>query len=110
MNRQGMGLTLLLMLLALALLFRQPVAEARPTNYSYVVDTTSDGHDTNTSDSVCSNGVDGCSLRAAIEQAFNHSPANILFAANVFVYRVLANTLGGCQRRKSAIANAVDSR
>jgi parallel beta-helix repeat protein len=43
-------------------------AQASPAG-TYIVDTLTDGHDSNVSDGICDNGVDGCGLRAAIEQA-----------------------------------------
>jgi hypothetical protein len=42
---------------------------------TFNVDTLTDAHDSNTSDGICNNGIDGCSLRAAIEQSFSVSSA-----------------------------------
>jgi CSLREA domain-containing protein len=42
---------------------------------SFTVNTSTDASDSNTADGICDNGVDGCSLRAAIEQAFTVSSA-----------------------------------
>lgn len=49
-----------------------PITAAALTNF--VVDTITDALDSNLGDGICSNGVDGCSLRAAIEQGFSASP------------------------------------
>jgi len=43
-------------------------ARASPT-HTFVVNTSLDGSDSNTSDHVCNNGAGSCSLRAAVEQA-----------------------------------------
>jgi CSLREA domain-containing protein len=51
------------------------------------VDTFTDGPDSNTADGICWDGVDGCSLRAAIQQAFGTStalnPVKILFGSSI---------------------------
>ncbi len=58
---------LVLGLLALAALLagQVPVAQAA----TFTVDSTGDGGDSNTADSVCNDGAGNCTLRAAIEQA-----------------------------------------
>jgi hypothetical protein len=71
-------LIVLLAVAAVMLVVAPRTIQAAPaTTYNYVVDTSTDAHDTNTADLICSNGVDGCSLRAAIEQSFSHNPATI---------------------------------
>jgi hypothetical protein len=46
----------------------------------YVVDTSTDGPDSLLSDGTCSDGVDGCSLRAALQQAtYDGVPTTITF-------------------------------
>ncbi len=68
---------ILVLSLLLVPLAAVPVAHAATT---FNVDTLTDAHDTNLGDGVCSNGIDGCSLRAAIEQAFSASaPVTINF-------------------------------
>jgi CSLREA domain-containing protein len=60
-----------------ALSFITPVsvspALAQPAAVTFTVNTATDAHDSNPSDGTCYNGIDGCSLRAAIEQAFSVS-------------------------------------
>src|SRR5713226_6423997 len=61
-----------LLALALAAAALGPAAGAPRMAHAsgpYVVDTPTDGPDTNLADGTCDNGVDGCSLRAAIQQA-----------------------------------------
>jgi nitrous oxidase accessory protein NosD len=62
----------------------------------YVVDTSTDGPDTNVGDTFCSDGVDGCSLRAAIQQATNDSiPTTITFSSDLSgTTLLLDNTYG----------------
>jgi parallel beta-helix repeat protein len=62
-----LGLLLLAALLGAAVF---TPGQARPAEITYTVDTLTDAHDSNLADGICHNGVDGCSLRAAIEQAF----------------------------------------
>ena len=57
---------------------------AVPADATFIVDTTTDIHDAVPGDGVCSNGVDGCSLRAAIEEAFYTSDStSITFGPRV---------------------------
>jgi hypothetical protein len=49
----------------------EPATPGRPAA-TYTVTVSSDGHDSNTADGLCYDGVNGCTLRAAIEQAFSH--------------------------------------
>jgi parallel beta-helix repeat protein len=63
----------LILVLALVGSFRATPALALTTTFT--VDTPTDAHDSNLTDATCYNGVDGCSLRAAIEQAFPVSSA-----------------------------------
>ncbi len=77
----NMAVPVFSLLLALSLLLvplaAVPIAHAATT---FNVDTLTDAHDSNLGDGVCSNGIDGCSLRAAIEQAFSAStPVTINF-------------------------------
>ena len=70
-SSRRMGFTLLqilaLVLIAVGLLFG-PVAKVHSAG-PYVVNIASDGPDSNLSDGICYEGVNGCSLRAAIQQA-----------------------------------------
>ena len=91
MNKQRrlkftVGQAVLILALMLFVLGRSmPSAQARvATSYSYVVTTLTDAHDDNPGDTLCYNGVlGGCTLRAAIEQSFNHSPATITFDSSL---------------------------
>jgi hypothetical protein len=75
----GASLFMVLLAVAAVMLIVAPrtIQAAPATVFNYSVDTSTDAPDTNTADSVCSNGVDGCSLRAAIQQSFSHSPSTI---------------------------------
>jgi CSLREA domain-containing protein len=61
-------------------------AQASPAG-SFVVNTLTDGHDPNLVDNICDNGVDGCGLRAAIEQArefsWSGNPYTITFSSGL---------------------------
>jgi parallel beta-helix repeat protein len=91
MNKQRslkftVGQAVLILALMLFVLGRSmPSAQAAvATSYSYVVTVSDDAHDDNPSDTSCFNGVvGGCTLRAAIEQSFNHSPATITFDSSL---------------------------
>ena len=77
----------LLIALATALALFSPLASpARPARAAgpYVVDTSTDGPDSNLADGTCSDGVDGCSLRAAIQQATHDNvPTTITFSSGL---------------------------
>ncbi len=71
------------LLVAVLVLGNQSPVIARPQATTFTVDTATDAHDSNLSDGICNNGVDGCNLRAAVEQAFSvassGNPVTILF-------------------------------
>ncbi|MCX8061204.1 MAG: right-handed parallel beta-helix repeat-containing protein, partial [Anaerolineales bacterium] len=70
----------LLLLLSLSLNFPFSTLAAGP----YVVNVVSDGPDSNLGDGICYNGVDGCTLRAAIQQATADGvPTTITFSAEL---------------------------
>jgi CSLREA domain-containing protein len=75
----------LILILTLVGSFQATPALANPTTFT--VDTLTDAHDSDLGDGTCYNGVDGCSLRAAIEQAFSVStagdPLTILFWSGI---------------------------
>jgi CSLREA domain-containing protein len=64
-------LCVLILILTLVGSFR--AAPALALLAAFTVNTSTDAHDSNLGDGTCYNGVDGCSLRAAIEQAFSVS-------------------------------------
>lgn len=55
----------------------------------YVVDVTYDGHDYNLTDGICSDGVSGCPLRAAIEQATHDGVATTITFSSVIADQTL---------------------
>ena len=81
MKRSVHCICVLILVLTLVGSFRTVPVRADLTTFT--VNTTTDAHDSNISDGICYDGVDGCSLRAAIEQAFSVSysanPVSILF-------------------------------
>jgi len=71
MKKTVRSICVLILILTLVGSFRAAPALALTTTFT--VDTPTDAHDSNLVDATCYNGVDGCSLRAAIEQAFSVS-------------------------------------
>ncbi len=61
---------------------------------TFVVDLGYDAHDSNLADGNCSDGVSGCTLRAALEQAFSTGGATITFDGATIGTVTLSGALG----------------
>jgi hypothetical protein len=85
MKRTVHCICVLILVLSLLGSFRSSPVSALGT--TFIVDTSTDAYDSKPGDGICSDGVDGCSLRAAIEEAFHASssanPVTIHFSSGI---------------------------
>jgi parallel beta-helix repeat protein len=83
-NRRGVYWILRSVIVLALLGFLASPPRAVHASGPYVVDVIYDGHDYNLSDGICYDGVSGCPLRAAIEQATNDGVATtITFSSGI---------------------------
>lgn len=84
-----LSLAMIVAVLAISL----PPGQTARAAVTFTITTATDAHDSNLGDGVCENGIDGCNLRAAIEQAFSVStetnPVTIHFWSSGSILHVL---------------------